>query len=113
MPTTPQKAAGSRMEPPVSVPSAPKQRPAATAAAEPPEEPPAMRLRSQGLRVGPKQLGTEVPPYANSCMFNLPKRTAPARLKRLTTAASVAGIRSLNNADAAVVRIPAVSIMSL
>ena len=36
----PVKAAGWRMEPPVSVPVAPRQRPAATAAAEPPEEPP-------------------------------------------------------------------------
>ncbi len=40
MPTMPQKAAGWRIEPPVSVPVAPRQRPAATALAEPPDEPP-------------------------------------------------------------------------
>ena len=40
MPTMPQKAPGWRIEPPVSVPVAPRQRPAATAAAEPPELPP-------------------------------------------------------------------------
>ena len=36
----PVKAAGWRIEPPVSVPVAPRQRSAATAAAEPPDEPP-------------------------------------------------------------------------
>ena len=40
-PTTPQQAAGSLMEPPVSLPSAPTVNPAATAAAEPLLEPPA------------------------------------------------------------------------
>ena len=39
-PTTSQAAAGSRIEAPVSVPSASSQRPAARAAAEPAEEPP-------------------------------------------------------------------------
>ena len=49
IPTTPLKEAGIRIEPPVSVPSAPKTSPAATAAAEPPEEPPGTRVRSHGL----------------------------------------------------------------
>ena len=40
-PTTPQQAAGSRIEPPVSLPSVPRTNPAATAAAEPLDEPPA------------------------------------------------------------------------
>ncbi len=40
-PTTPQQAAGSRIEPPVSLPIAPATSPAATAAAEPLDEPPA------------------------------------------------------------------------
>ena len=40
MPTIPQSAAGWRIEPPVSVPSAHGASPAATAAADPPEEPP-------------------------------------------------------------------------
>src|SRR5229473_6859331 len=52
-PVTLQRDAGMRMEPPVSVPMLPKQSPAATAAAEPPLEPPGMRARSQGLRTGP------------------------------------------------------------
>jgi hypothetical protein len=53
MPTTPQHAAGWRIEPPVSLPSAAGTMPAATAAADPPDEPPAMRAASHGLRVGP------------------------------------------------------------
>ena len=43
-----------RIEPPPSEPSAPPTRPAATAAAEPPLDPPGVRLRSHGLRVAPK-----------------------------------------------------------
>ena len=53
MPTTPQSDAGWRIEPPVSEPSAQSASPAATAAAEPPLEPPGTVARSQGLRVGP------------------------------------------------------------
>ena len=43
---------GTRIEPLVSEPSVSGTWPAATAAAEPPDEPPAMRARSCGLRVG-------------------------------------------------------------
>ena len=52
-PTTPHSAAGMRTELPASVPSAAGAIPAATAAAEPPEEPPGTRSVSQGLRVWP------------------------------------------------------------
>ena len=52
-PTVPVTAPGCRMEPPVSVPMASGASYAATAAAEPPPEPPGMRPRSHGLRVGP------------------------------------------------------------
>ncbi len=51
MPTTPQKAAGWRMEPAVSVPRESKVSAAATEAVDPPEEPPGTREVSQGLRV--------------------------------------------------------------
>jgi hypothetical protein len=50
---TPQKAAGWRMEPPVSVPVAAGVSRAATAAAEPPELPPGTLSGFQGLRTGP------------------------------------------------------------
>ena len=54
MPCTPQKAAGWRTEPPVSLPSATGTSPAATTAALPPELPPGTRSVSRGLSVGPK-----------------------------------------------------------
>src|SRR5262245_36794135 len=47
-PTSPQTADGIRIEPPVSVPSDAKHIPSATAAAEPPDEPPGLRLVSIG-----------------------------------------------------------------
>ena len=49
---TPQNAAGPRIEPEVSEPIASGTRPAATAAAEPLDEPPVKCAMSQGLRAG-------------------------------------------------------------
>ena len=101
-----------RMEPPVSVPSAPKQKPAATAAAEPPDEPPVIRSRSHGLRTAPKRLIVDVAPIPNSCRLSLPRKTAPASRSRRTTSASSVGTRCSKTALAAVVRRPAVSMLS-
>ncbi len=53
-PTMPQKEAGMRTEPPMSEPSASGTEPLATAAPDPPEEPPGVRPLSQGLRVMPQ-----------------------------------------------------------
>ena len=53
-PTKPQNEAGMRMEPPVSLPMAAGTIPLATAAAEPPLEPPGIREGSCGLRMVPK-----------------------------------------------------------
>ena len=88
MPTTPQRAAGWRMEPPVSEPSASGAKPAATAAAEPPDDPPGTRLRSWGLRVGPNAEASVEEPMANSSMLVFPTITAPASASRVTTVAS-------------------------
>ena len=52
-PTTPQIAAGSRTEPPVSEPKEPNTAAAATAAAEPELDPPAMKSGFHGLRARP------------------------------------------------------------
>ena|SRR4051795_2469710 len=52
-PTTPQIAAGWRIEPPVSEPSAPKHSRAASAAAEPLDEPPQIWAGFQGFRAIP------------------------------------------------------------
>jgi len=52
-PTKPQNAAGVRTEPPPSVPWPIATMPAATAAPEPPLDPPALCSVAHGLRVGP------------------------------------------------------------
>ncbi len=52
-PVMPQNAAGMRVDPPVSVPKAKGTTPRAIAAALPPDDPPATRAGSKGLRTGP------------------------------------------------------------
>src|SRR5205085_4996757 len=83
--------AGWRIEPPVSLPRASGAIDAATAAAEPPLEPPGMRSGAQGLRVGPKAEFSHEAPMANSSMFVLPISTASAARSRTTTVASYGG----------------------
>src|SRR6185437_4295240 len=85
---TPENAAGWRTEPPESVPVAAGTMRAATAAADPPEEPPGTRLRFQGLRTGPKYEFSFDEPIANSSMLHLPSATAPAAVNCSTTCAS-------------------------
>src|SRR4051812_33881877 len=80
MPKTPQKLAGCRMEPPPSPPVAMGPMPQATAAAEPPLDPAAVRSRFQGLRVGPKRRLSVGDFQPNSGVFVLPRMTTPARL---------------------------------
>ena len=60
-PTSPQNAAGMRIEPPPSPPSETGPAQAAAAAAAPPEEPPAVRVRSCGLAVTPKPGAVDTP----------------------------------------------------
>ena len=88
MPVMPQKLAGWRIEPPVSVPVAAGSRRAATAAAEPPDEPPGTRLSSQGFRVTWKAEFSVLEPIANSSQLSLPSVTVPASARRATTVAS-------------------------
>ena len=52
-PKVPHRWDGTRMEPPMSLPSSSGVSPAATAAAAPPDEPARVRVRSQGLPVVP------------------------------------------------------------
>ena len=84
-PYTPQNAAGRMTEPPVWVPTATGTIPAATAAAEPDEDPPGVCSGLTGLRV---RDGMWV---ASSVVTVLPRMTAPARRKAVTHAASSAG----------------------
>jgi len=81
-------AAGWRIEPPVSVPTASGASYDATAAAEPPPLPPGIRVRSHGLCVGPYALCSVEEPIANSSMLVLPSTTRPAALSRSVTVAS-------------------------
>ncbi len=90
-PTIPQSAAGWRIEPPVSVPIAQGALPAATEAAEPPDEPPGTRVRSHGLLTGPKPEFSFDEPIANSSMLVLPSTGAPAAMRRRTTVAVYGG----------------------
>jgi hypothetical protein len=90
-PTTPHHAAGILTDPPMSVPSASGTQPEATAAAEPPEEPPGDRDGSHGLRVTP-QSGLSVKlAYANSGVVVLPTMIAPAPSSRSTRRALQSG----------------------
>ena len=88
MPVTPQSAAGCRIEPPVSVPVAAGAKAPATAAAEPPDEPPGTAVLSQGFFTAPKKEFSLAEPIANSSQFNLPNVTMPALRNCSTTVAS-------------------------
>ena len=101
------------MDPPVSVPVATGARRAATAAADPPDEPPGTRSRSQGFRTGPNQLFSFDEPIANSSMLVLPSITMPAWARLRTTVASYGARQFANMREAQVVLIPVVQKMSL
>src|SRR3954452_10270706 len=86
--TVPVKAAGIRTDPPPSVPTDQAPMPSATAAADPPLEPPGVVARSQGLRVT-LYLNESVTPFQeNSGVVVLPRMTAPASRSRATDGAS-------------------------
>ncbi len=85
MAATPQNEAGRITEPPVCVPSASGIIPAATAAAEPDDDPPGVCCGLRGLRVA---VGST---EANAVVVVLPTILAPACFSIITTAASARG----------------------
>src|SRR5512134_251980 len=101
------------MEPPVSVPSAPAHMSAATAAADPPLEPPGTQPRSQGFRVVLKAEFSVDDPMANSSMLVLPSTTAPAARSLAITVALYGGTKCSKIRDEHVVATPCVQITSL
>src|SRR3954452_9480115 len=113
MPTVPVTAPGWRIAPPVSVPMASGASKAATAAAEPPPEPPGMRVVSHGLWVGPYAECSVDEPIANSSMLVLPRIGRPAALMRWVIVASYGGIQPSRIAEPHVVGRPIVATMSL
>ena len=78
MAKTPQAEAGIRSEPPPSFPCAAGTMPTLTAAALPPDDPPALREGSYGFRVGARTAGSVVPRMPSSGVFVLPTQTSSA-----------------------------------
>ena len=95
-PTVPHSAEGTRIEPPVSLPSARLTWCVASATADPPLEPPEMRSGAHGLRLVPMPSLTDEMPQANSWVCVLPTRIAPAARARRSASASAAGTWSRN-----------------
>ncbi len=87
-------------------------KPAATAAALPPEDPPGTRVRSWGLRVVPNAEFSVEEPIANSSRLVLPTLTAPAARRRPTTVASYGGHHPSRIFDEHVVGMPLVHRLS-
>src|SRR5690242_7787750 len=93
-PTTPQKAAGLRNDPPVSEPVQTGNMSVANAAAEPPDEPPALSFGLNGLPVAPHTGLRLLEPAPNSGTLVLPTTTAPAARTRPTITLSHVGTKS-------------------
>src|SRR5919107_1331346 len=108
----PHSDAGWRMEPPVSEPSASGAKPAATATALPPLEPPGTFEGSCGLRDGPNALFSVDEPIANSSRFVFAITIAPASRSRVTTVASYGGRQPSRIFDEHVVGTPRVHMLS-
>src|SRR6478609_9968640 len=107
-PTTPLHAAGMRVDPPPSVATAIGTRPAATATADPPLEPPELRSARQALRVRPNNGACVRHCWPNSGVVVLPTTMAPACFNLATTVASLSGTCSLKISEPHVVRRPSV-----
>ena len=106
-PTTPQKAAGLRNEPPRSLPVASHAAPTARAAVEPPLEPPAVRERSWGLQVVPKTSLKVCEPAACSGMLDKPITMPPAASRSSTIEWLLVMTREARARSPAVHRTPA------
>ncbi len=92
----PQHVAGLRNDPPMSLPSPIGDIPDARAEPSPPEEPPAVRDASHGLRVRPCSDESVWTRSAMSGQLVRPIGIAPAAFMRSTTGASTGEIASAN-----------------
>ncbi len=106
------------MEPSVSVPIATCASDAASAAAEPEDEPQGLRSRTYGLFVWPPtadhpDVGFAARKLAHSDRLALPRITAPAARSFFTRSASAAGGRPASARDPAVVGMSRVFTLSL
>ena len=82
------------MDPPLSVAWAAGNIPEATAQAEPPLDPPAESVASNGFTVGPNSFGAVQILSPNSGVLVLPRMTKPAALRRETRIPSDSGVVS-------------------
>src|SRR5580704_2579994 len=89
-PVTPQRIEGLTMLPPVSLPMAKATKPAAVAAPGPALDPEDPSSRFHGFTVWPPN---QMSFRANAPRLSLATRTAPASLRRWTTAALLFGMR--------------------
>ena len=111
-PTSPFHAAGTRNEPPVSVPIAAAASPSATETAAPELEPPGASAGSM-LFGGVAVIGfSPSPEKASSVIWVLPRQTSPSSVAPARMAASQSGVRPLSSFDPASVGMPALSILS-
>src|SRR4029453_2432971 len=113
MPTSPQLEAGMRIEPAPSVARAIGTMAAATAAALPPEEPPGVWSRLQGLREIPNASLSVNGHRHSSGTLVLPTSRAPASRRRRTSSSSAAADSGLVAAEPLRVGAPARSMLSL
>src|SRR5690348_12251317 len=97
----------------MSVPSSAPVSPAASAAAEPPDDPPGTCAADQGLLVTPNNsLCAWASPHQRG-RFVFPNTIAPAPFRRATAGASAVGTKSASSTAPPVDRIPSVMIASL
>src|SRR4029079_3788941 len=87
-------------------------RPAATAAADPPLDPPGTHCRFQGLRLGPIAEFSVEDPMANSSRLVFPSSRYPCVRNLAITVASYGGTKFPSMRDAQVVSTPSVQILS-
>ena len=113
MPNTPQKLAGIRMEPPPSVARASGTMRAATWAAAPALEPPAVRSRFHGLRVMPVRGESPTALAPNSLVVLLPTMQAPAWRRRSTEGVSCGATLAASSLEPKAWRTPPTAIRSL
>ncbi len=98
-PNRPHAADGMRIDPPPSLPCAIGTMPDATAAAEPPLDPPGERDRSCGLRVGPWNRGSVEPFFPSSGVLVMPSTITPAARARATARLSSAATSSAHRRE--------------
>src|SRR5262245_9749977 len=109
MPNSPQQDAGMRIEPPPSPPPAIGTIRLATAAADPPLDPPLMRSVFHGFRVGPNSSGSVYGVSPSSGVPVFPSATSPVLRNRVNSSLSWPGPQPSRKRDPQRIGSPATS----